>query len=278
MRVNDFWIEDDLDAGGRGNFNLALAQSLRRAPVKGVPDIEAAIALARLLHDEFQRYGTDSSNQLADDESREGMRALVTVADRLGVAFEPPYRDLTGFRAYWGANHGRGSWESRRVMLHELFEPLHQELERREDDALKGELAEPISPRKATGWAHVDIEIAELRRHFHGAKTQQDYRNIGNDVVMVLERLSEAAYEPSRHLRIGEIEPPVAQTKNRLTRIVETDFPGEGSDELVKLAKTTVDLAQAIKHNAAGSRVRAGIAADAVIQLANMIRRMQAGS
>ena len=36
-------------------------------------------------------------------------------------------------------------------------------------------------------------------------------------------------------------------------------------------------LAQAVKHNAAGSRNRAGVAADAVIQLANIIRRIQSG-
>jgi len=278
MRADDFWLEDEPNLDGRRDFNLPLVQNLRRAPLKGIPDLETAIALARLLHDELQRYGTDGSNQLADDESREAMRALVAVTGRLGVAFKPPYRDLTGFRAYWGAHNGRGSWEARRIMVHELFEPLHEELEQREDDVLKGELAEPISPRRTTGWADVDTEISELRRHFHSAKTPQDYRNIGNDVVTVLERLSEAAYDSSRHLREGETEPPFAQTKNRLARIVETDFPGEGSDELVKLAKSAVELAQAIKHNPGGSRVRAGIAADAVIQLANMIRRLQTGT
>lgn len=278
MRLEDFWLEDEPNLSGHVPFNLLLVQKLRRAPVAGITDIEAAIALARLLHDEFQRYGTDGSNQLGDPDSREAMRALVAVADRLGIEFSPPYRDLSGFRAYWGAHDGRGSWEARRVMLHELFEPMHQQLERREDDVLRGELAEPISPRKATGWADVDTEISELRRHFHSARTPQDYRNIGNDVVTVLERLSEAAYDPVRHLREGETEPPVTQTKNRLTRIVETDFPGEGSDELVKLAKSTVELAQAIKHNPSGSRVRAGIAADAVIQLANMVRRLQTGN
>ena len=117
----------------------------------------------------------------------------------------------------------------------------------------------------------------ELRRHFHNARTPQDYRNIGNDVVAVLEALSAAAYDPARHLFPGESEPPLAQTKNRLTRIVEVDSEPEGSDELARLARATVEMAQAVKHNAAGSRNRAGVAADAVIQLANIIRRIQSG-
>ena len=160
-------------------------------------------------------------------------------------------------------------------MVNDIFGALLEELEGREDDALRGELAQPLSPSGRTGWTAVDDEIAELRRHFHSARTQQDYRNAGNDVVAVLEALSAAAYDRDRHLFDGESEPPVAQTKNRLGRIVEVDSGTEGSDELTKLAKAPVELAQAVKHNPAGSRIRAAIAANAVIQLADMVRRLQ---
>ncbi len=159
-------------------------------------------------------------------------------------------------------------------MVKELFDPLHEELEGLVDDALRGEMSEPVSPRGATGWPAVDEEIAELRRHFHAARTVQGYRNIGNDVVAVLETISEAAYVPARHLLTGETEPPVSQTKNRLTRIVEVDA-GAGSEEIARLGKATIEVAQAVKHNPAGYRIRAGIAADAVIQLANILRRLQ---
>jgi hypothetical protein len=160
-------------------------------------------------------------------------------------------------------------------MVSELFDPLIEALEEREDATLRDELVTPVSPRGRTGWEKVDIEVAELRRHFHTAQTPQDYRNIGNDLVAVLEALSEAAYDLGRHLRKGESEPAIAQTKNRLTRIMEVDGVREGSAELVKLAKATIELAQAVKHNPSGSRARAGIAADAVIQLVNMVRRLQ---
>jgi hypothetical protein len=271
MRVDDFWIDED--AGQQ--LNLPLLQDLRRAPTRKYSDLEAAIALARLLHEQFQRYGTDSTEEITDAGSREAMRTLGALTDRLGITFSPPFRDLSGFRAYWGSHGGYGSWAARRGMLQELFDPLHEDLERLEEDILRGELAEPVSPRQATGWPAVDLEIAELRRHFHSARTAQDYRNIGNDVVAVLEALSAAGYDPSRHLFEGEREPSVTQTKNRLVRIIEVESEPEGSEELAKLARATVDMAQAVKHNPGGSRVRAGIAADAVIQLANMIRRLQ---
>jgi hypothetical protein len=132
-----------------------------------------------------------------------------------------------------------------------------------------------LSPSGRTGWIAVDDEIAELRRHFHTARTPQDYRNLGNDVVTVLEALSAAAYHPMHHLFDGESEPPVAQTKNRLRRVVEVGAGTEASDELTRLATSTVDLAQAVKHNPNGSRIRAAIAASAVIQLAYIVRRLE---
>lgn len=275
MRVDDFWIESDSGLGPAGGLRLDLLERLRAGPIAEYTDLESGIALARLLDEQFRRYGTDATNEIGNEESREALRTLRALTGRIGVPFDPPYRDLAGFRAYWGSHDGYGSWAARRAMVQELFDPLHEELERREDDALRGELSEPVSPHGATGWPAVDEEIAELRRHFHAARTVQDYRNIGNDVVAVLEAISEAAYVPARHLFTGETEPVVSQTKNRLTRVVEVDAGADGSAEIAKLAKATIDVAQAVKHNPAGSRTRAGIAADAVIQLANILRRLQ---
>lgn len=275
MRVDDFWIESDSGLGPAGGLRLDLLARLRAGPIGEYTELEAAIALARLLDEQFRRYGSDATNEIDNEESREALRTLRALTDRIGVPFDAPYRDLVGFRAYWGSHDGYGSWAARRAMVQELFDPLHEELERREDDALRGELSEPVSPHEATGWPAVDDEIAELRRHFHAARTVQDYRNIGNDVVAVLEAISEAAYVPARHLFTGETEPVVSQTKNRLTRVVEVDAGADGGAEIAKLAKATIEVAQAVKHNPAGSRTRAGISADAVIQLANILRRLQ---
>jgi hypothetical protein len=272
VRATDFWIEDK---SGGATLDLDLVRRLRAGPVVEYTDVEAAIALAQLLREQFTIYGTSGGPDLTNDASREAMRTLAALTRRLGAAWKPDWRDFDSFHAYWGTHGGHGSWAARRTMVSELFDPLIEALEEREDAMLSGELVTPVSPHGRTGWEKVDVEIAELRRHFHTAQSPQDYRNIGNDLVTVLEALSEAAYDRGRHLFKSETEPPVAQTKNRLTRIIEVDGAGEGSDELVKLGKVTVELAQAVKHNPSGSRTRAGIAADAVIQLVNMVRRLQ---
>jgi len=113
-----------------------------------------------------------------------------------------------------------------------------------------------------------------LKRHFAQAKTPQDYRNIGNDCVIVLEALSREVYDPDRHLREGEEEPPVAKTKMRIDRFIEDVASGRDNAKLRRLAKAANDQAQAVKHRAAGDRKEAGIAADSVILLANILRRL----
>ena len=41
-----------------------------------------------------------------------------------------------------------------------------------------------------------------------------------------------------------------------------------------KFARATIELAQAVKHSGAPTRTEAGVLADAVILLANMLRRL----
>ncbi len=269
LRPSDYF-EDEDDV-----LDFDLLERLRVRPLAEYTDVEAALALAELLQQEFLLYGTSSDHHITDAGSREGMRTLTTLTKRLNVEWKPDFRDFPSFRAYWTAHNGYRSWAARREMVSDLFSPLRGLLEDIEDETLREDLVTPVSPRGRTGWQSVDTEVAELRRHLHNAETPQDYRNIGNDLVAVLEALSATAYDPVRHLYPGEVEPPVDKTKNRLSRVIEHECAAIGSDELTKLGRAAIEAAQAVKHNLDGTRMRAGIAADAVIQLVNMVRRLR---
>lgn len=131
-----------------------------------------------------------------------------------------------------------------------------------------------MSIHNRTGWPEVDKEISELRRHFQGARTAQDYRSVGLDCVAVTESLGAQVYDPAKHLREGEEEPPIANTKQRLERFLGDAIPGPENATLRKLARATIDYAQHVKHSGTPTRREAGIAADAVIQLANILRQL----
>jgi len=199
-----------------------------------------------------------------------------TLQQRLGTTSpEIPFRDYGSFKSYWLRNDGYGSWNARRTLLRDIFEPLHDQLTLIEQKALTSTLADPVSSHKRTGWNAVDTEIGEMRRHFQSARTPQDYRGVGLDAVAVLEALSAQVYDPSRHLRQGETEPPVAKTKQRIERYIEDGLPGSSNATLRALARASIEFAQEVKHSGTPTRREAGIAADAVIQLANMLRRLE---
>jgi hypothetical protein len=283
MRPEDF-IEDTVRPSGFGidttvrRFRREVVRRLRQGPLDNAPDVEVAVGLARLIHDELEAFGTGGGEVMDDPDMREALQALRAVCRRLGAA-DPnvPFRDFTTFRSYWirtGAS-GAGGWQARRDIHSGIFDALHDHLADLESQSLTSSLAEAVSPRGRTGWTKVDAEVAELRRHFQIATTPQDYRNVGNDCVIVIEAISAAAYDAARHLRPNESEPPVGKTKDRLDRIVEVELPGPENAELRKLARATIEAAQAIKHRTTPSRRDAGLAADATIMLANLIRRLR---
>ena len=274
MRPDDFFTED---GAGRHVVDHHLLHSIRTGPLPGYDDVEVAVALVRLVHDELASFATSGGGDMTNDDMRDAILALRAVLARMGIdGLDLPFRDFATFRTYWirqGVT-GTGSYQARRTMLADFFDSLHDDLADLETRALSSTLADPISPRPRTGWSAVDTEISELRRHFRMARTAQDYRSVGNDCVAVTEALSRQVYNAAVHLRAGETEPPVANTKQRLERFIEDAVPGTDNAALRKLARAVIELSQQVKHTREPTRRDAGICADAVIQLANMLRRL----
>jgi hypothetical protein len=123
MRPDDFFVDD----GPGGMFgvstrslNVALLEHLRRGPLKEWEDVEVAVPLTRLIHDDLERYGTDGGQVMTEQQMRAALLALRAVVDRLGIAgFEVSFRDFSTFRNWWIRNGARGSggWQARRDLL-----------------------------------------------------------------------------------------------------------------------------------------------------------------
>jgi hypothetical protein len=278
MRPDEFFIDDEIpDPFGNlhRHVDTQLLTTIRTTAPQGRDDIEVAVPLAVLIHDELEKYGTTGDPEISEADMRLAILSFRSVLQRLDVAGpEIPFRDFGSFRTYWLRNDGYGSWQARRTMLRDIFDPLHDQLAILEQRSMTATLVDPVSSHKRTGWPGVDTEISELRRHFQSARTPQDYRSVGLDCVAVTESLSAHVYDPARHLREGEEEPPIANTKQRLERFVEDAVPGPENATLRKLARSAIEYAQHVKHSGTPSRREAGIAADAVIQLGNILRRL----
>ncbi len=95
-------------------FDMALIKEIRAGSVAGRTDIEIAIALSQLVHDELQAFGTEGGQSLNDAQIAAALTALRAVTRRLAIQFDPPYRNFTTFKSYWMRNDAYGSWQARR--------------------------------------------------------------------------------------------------------------------------------------------------------------------
>jgi hypothetical protein len=282
MRPDDFFTKSfagkDLAAvetwGQTTVLDHEFADKLRQRALPDVDDLDAAMALIQLVHDDLEHYGTDGGQRLWGEELGVALRTLRAVLKRLGITFDLPFRSYTTFRSYWIKHDMSGSWQARRDYLDSVFNPIHQQLVRLEEQRFESELVTAVSPRTRTGWLAVDTEVDELRRRFRTSTTPQDYRAIGVHCVGILEALSRTVYDPAKHLREGETTPPPDKTKQRIGRYVEDALAGPGNEELRALLNRAVEFAQHVKHSPTPTRRDAGIAADTVILLANMLRRI----
>ncbi len=280
MKFNDLFEEEFGPAGSwtashpPRSVRMDLVQQLAKGPLPGDDALDTAIALTQFVLGQYQAYGTDGKHQLSDIESREALRSLQAVLRRLGITFNPPWSDFPSFRIYWNAHEGRGSWQARREMLADQFEPALKALEAAQDQAAANSLATGVSPRKELGWPTVDDQIEQLRHRFATACTPIDYKDVGNRCVGVLEALSALAYDPALDCPAGAQPPAIDKTDLRLGAYIDRRLPGAANEELRGLAKKASALSHKMKHSPKADRTSSGIAADATILLANMLRRL----
>lgn len=97
---------------------------------------------------------------------------------------------------------------------------------------------------------------------------------MGNRCVGVLEALSALVYEPDLDCPAGAQPPPADKTDLRIGAYIDRRLPGSANEELRGLVKKTSALSHKMKHSPRADRTATGIAADAVILLANILRRL----
>ena len=108
MRVDDLFSEPSaLFPDEPRRLDTALVGALWAGPHGGHTDVEVAVPLTRLVHDELLRYGTDGGVALSEDEIRTAMQALRSVADRLGVTGSSPSSAIMAGSAAGGRTTAR---------------------------------------------------------------------------------------------------------------------------------------------------------------------------
>jgi len=125
-----------------------------------------------------------------------------------------------------------------------------------------------------TGWAAVDEAIERLRQELRAAQDEEDFKAVGLSCLSALSALGLVALDSERHLPAGEAVPRRDDAKRRLGFFIDAVAPADRFEHVRRLVRAAWDQAQSVKHRDAPNRTDAGVAIDAVVLLASMIRRL----
>lgn len=278
----DQLLSETVDESGEASLtlNFDLMQQIIEADSRRPSDIEALDAVVRLLRREIENYNLRYWSHLSDLGLETVNKAYRMLCARIGVESQRlPFRDWTEYERW----RRRENWVylkqieanyTEDIFWDEFFGHLENHVQDTLEASWTQDLLRAISPHQETGWAAVDDEIAELRRKFSIARTASDHSAIGFQCVRVLEQLAAASYVQGVHGRFASGEPAKGDTKKRFEAIIKAHASGSENEVLRKIARDAVALSQEVKHRHTPSREDAGIAADAVIFLTNVIRRL----
>lgn len=157
-----------------GRFDSELATRLRASSQVGIPDVDAAFAMARLAHEELEAFGTDGNTRLSNEESSILLRSLGAVLRRLSIDAAIPFYDLRSFRGYWIENEMANSWAARRKCLQHLFAPIFHSLSQLD------------AASKRPGIRGVNGEMKNIIFASTGAKPEIVLRDAINNIIEVV--------------------------------------------------------------------------------------------
>lgn len=263
------------------NLKTDYVNSLAKAPHPDVDELELAKTLLTVLRDDFVSYGTDGSDMRLDDQSVKIVLRAAKIVTKRNNLKEPvlPFRDFSGFGDYWRKEgmSGGGSWSVRRSFIQDIFNPIIDAIEERQDELYFSQLSTPVSEQPVIGdWVKLKDEITQLRNRFATSKTPQDFSAVGTACVRIIEGISRIAYKQDIHGEPTDIsEPPVDKTNIRIGRVIEFGLDGRKNAELRALAKSSSEVAHKVKHANTPNALQAGIACDATILLASIIQRIE---
>lgn len=217
------------------DFDLHRLTALEKGPLADVSDLDAALSLLDAIAELVEGWEDTTEQKFLTGSA---LRVLQKVCFRKGIDV-----DLTSKLAL--THSPRREYE-----VWDMLQLAHAKL-------LECERLELLCDLDASGWPSVDEETAELRRLWKSATTAAQYSAVGNQALRVLEFLS---------LLLGHPDVPRNQSINRLLGALDAATPsGKVNSDVKDLVRSAVNLANAVKHDAAPSRVKAGAATHAAL-------------
>lgn len=171
-----------------------------------------------------------------------------------------PYDDLWSWDAKWNSGD-LPKYQHRRDYVSDLYKPL-TELIRSGRAAL---LAEP------TGWAKVDAILRDVAADLANAKTDHEHQVVGLLCREALIALADAVHDPARHPPTDDKTASKTDAQRRLEAFFAVELPGSSNEEVRRLVKAALAVANAVQHRQGATLRDAALVAQATNGIVNLV-------
>ncbi len=171
-----------------------------------------------------------------------------------------PFEALAAWRAKWRSGD-LPKWADRREYVRRLYDPLVA--------AIKA------GPRRVfvepTGWEKVDRMLADVNSRLVQAKNGEDSQSVGHLCRELLVALSILVHDPVRHPPTDDKTPSPTDAKRKLDAYLAAELVGGSNEEIRKLARAAVDLANALQHRQGATLREAVLCAEGTCTVVNLV-------
>jgi hypothetical protein len=223
-------------------------------------DIDAEIEM--LIEVATNEVGIRSAN----DEYKSRRRTIRSELREFGLDDPNRWPDLWRWYGHYSSSADLGTYQARRELVLETYQPLLDALEGLEERRLGTGISAP-----ATGWAEVDRQVAALHSSYARAHTPEEYCQVGLLCRHILISLGHVVFDPEKHLPPGRESPKGDDAKNRLDLAVRAEHGGGSNERLRALVRSTWDFVQPVVHDRTDDQTKAMLAADATIHLQKVL-------
>lgn len=176
----------------------------------------------------------------------------------LGLTIELPYPDIWEWYGRWSQGD-LPSYQSRRDFISALFKPIVSRI-----------TGTGIREPEVTGWDRVDRGVAKAHKVLRGATHHEDYQSTGHLCREVLISLAQQVWDPERHPVI-DVEVSPTDAKRMLDAFIGVELSTSSNEAARRLAKTALDLANALQHRRTATFRDAAMCLEATTLVVNFV-------
>lgn len=204
-------------------------------------------------------------DQKINNEYKAQHQYLLQVLKQLGLESVHKYNDLWDWYNDYNLK-GMSSYQSRRIYIRDIFQPLINTIQNSEESALN------LIQYELTGWEKVDDAVSKMKDVLVKADETADYQSVGMYGRELLITLAQTVFIKEKHPSTDGTDIGSADSKRMLEAYINYCLHKRSKEREIKFAKSAIDFSNELTHNRTATQMDAELCYNAVLSTVHIIK------